>query len=496
MRSSGEHGHRGHHDWRTFRRLQSELDTLQAAGGIRYLPDTQVWFVEPHGPGRPQVLRLGPVHQASPGVRSVRAAAVVLCPGGYDRQLPIPGWDLPGVLAAGGIQALLKGHGVVPGRRGSRRRHRSVPASRGDRPGRRGCRGGLDLRGRGTERLAPPSRRRPRCAGQDDRRRRVRGRTGAPPDPVPSPDRDPADPRRGRGRGRHHRPARSARPAGAGHRAGARRGPGGARLGFHPVAGARPGGRCGDPARCRRFSRGPGGRRAAQFATGRVRRRRGDRGRRGAARGPGGRAGRPDGRRGRRSDAVPAAHAAVASGDPSGPGLRGGDARCPSRPVRLVELARGRHDGLPLRGGDGRRHPAGSRGPRRRRPAHPQTAGPTRHGLVPGPGVRLRHRLSRRRRARRWRRPTSDHWPAARSAPRSPSATWPTWPKPIQPGPELPTSPRRRSVDPGSPERRQGQHQGCRREDSGGRDEGRAVAELGGDESGDRRDENDHSPVQ
>ena len=41
----------------------------------------------------------------------------MLCPGGYDRQLPVPGWDLPGVMAAGGIQALLKGHGVVPGRR-------------------------------------------------------------------------------------------------------------------------------------------------------------------------------------------------------------------------------------------------------------------------------------------------------------------------------------------------------------------------------------------
>ena len=49
--------------------------------------------------------------------RSVRADAIVLCPGGYDRQLPIPGWDLPGVMAAGGVQALLKGHGVVPGRR-------------------------------------------------------------------------------------------------------------------------------------------------------------------------------------------------------------------------------------------------------------------------------------------------------------------------------------------------------------------------------------------
>ncbi len=113
----GERGHRGHHDWRTFRRLRSELEALQADGRIRFLPDTQVWFVDPPSPGRPHLLRLGAVQQAGPGPLSVRAEAVVLCPGGYDRQLPIPGWDLPGVLAAGGVQALLKGHGVVPGRR-------------------------------------------------------------------------------------------------------------------------------------------------------------------------------------------------------------------------------------------------------------------------------------------------------------------------------------------------------------------------------------------
>jgi NADPH-dependent 2,4-dienoyl-CoA reductase/sulfur reductase-like enzyme len=116
--STGRDEHRGHHEWRTFLRLRSELDELQSDGRIRYLPDAQVWFVErPSRPGRPHRLRLGDVHDATAGPGSVRADAVVLCPGGYDRQLPVPGWDLPGVMAAGGVQALLKGHGVVPGRR-------------------------------------------------------------------------------------------------------------------------------------------------------------------------------------------------------------------------------------------------------------------------------------------------------------------------------------------------------------------------------------------
>ena len=48
---------------------------------------------------------------------AVRARALVLAPGAHDRQLPFPGWDLPGVVAAGGLQALAKEHRVLPGRR-------------------------------------------------------------------------------------------------------------------------------------------------------------------------------------------------------------------------------------------------------------------------------------------------------------------------------------------------------------------------------------------
>jgi D-hydroxyproline dehydrogenase subunit alpha len=47
----------------------------------------------------------------------VRARRVVIATGAYDRQLPFPGWTLPGVYTAGGAQALLKGHGVVVGER-------------------------------------------------------------------------------------------------------------------------------------------------------------------------------------------------------------------------------------------------------------------------------------------------------------------------------------------------------------------------------------------
>lgn len=111
----------GQHDWRAYVRLRQRFDALRVPGGITYVPGAQVWFTERAGEG--WRLRLSPVVEgveAEPGDRpptEVVADGLVLCPGGYDRQLPVPGWDLPGVMAAGGVQALLKGHGSLAGRR-------------------------------------------------------------------------------------------------------------------------------------------------------------------------------------------------------------------------------------------------------------------------------------------------------------------------------------------------------------------------------------------
>lgn len=88
--------------------LRDRLRAAEARGRLDRVTGHQVWFVEP---GEATTLHLTPRREP------VRARALVLAPGGYDRQLPVPGWDLPGVLAAGGAQALLKGGQVVPGRR-------------------------------------------------------------------------------------------------------------------------------------------------------------------------------------------------------------------------------------------------------------------------------------------------------------------------------------------------------------------------------------------
>jgi NADP-dependent aldehyde dehydrogenase len=107
----------GQHDWRLFTCLRERFERVRFSGSITYHPATQVWFVESSGAA--WTLHLVAVTGVEPVARPdrVRASTLILCPGAYDRQLPIPGWDLPGVMAAGGVQALLKAHRTLAGRR-------------------------------------------------------------------------------------------------------------------------------------------------------------------------------------------------------------------------------------------------------------------------------------------------------------------------------------------------------------------------------------------
>ncbi|MEU0274324.1 FAD-dependent oxidoreductase [Streptomyces sp. NPDC006307] len=87
------------------------------AGGVRHLPLHHVWTVVRDGDG--WLLHCvdggGTGPDGTPA--AVRARRVLLATGAYERQLPFPGWTLPGVVGAGGAQAMLKSGGVLPGRR-------------------------------------------------------------------------------------------------------------------------------------------------------------------------------------------------------------------------------------------------------------------------------------------------------------------------------------------------------------------------------------------
>ncbi|MFD7101425.1 FAD-dependent oxidoreductase [Streptomyces celluloflavus] len=98
-----------HHGWAAFQRLRHGLAVH--AGRLHHLPGHTVWHTGRTAGG----FRTHTLHDGTEQV--VESTAVVLATGAYDRQLPFPGWTLPGVFTAGGAQALLKGHGVVAGRR-------------------------------------------------------------------------------------------------------------------------------------------------------------------------------------------------------------------------------------------------------------------------------------------------------------------------------------------------------------------------------------------
>jgi len=50
-------------------------------------------------------------------IRTLLARILIVATGAMDRQIAIPGWQFPGVMAGGGAQSLIKGSGVLPGQR-------------------------------------------------------------------------------------------------------------------------------------------------------------------------------------------------------------------------------------------------------------------------------------------------------------------------------------------------------------------------------------------
>ncbi|WP_327279118.1 MULTISPECIES: FAD/NAD(P)-dependent oxidoreductase [unclassified Streptomyces] len=103
-----------HHGWAAFASREAGLRAHVEAGRITYLPGHHVWTVVPGGGG---VWTLHAVAGPEEEAATLHARAVLLATGSYERQLPFPGWTLPGVVGAGGAQAMLKGGLVLPGER-------------------------------------------------------------------------------------------------------------------------------------------------------------------------------------------------------------------------------------------------------------------------------------------------------------------------------------------------------------------------------------------
>ena len=78
---------------------------------VEYLAKTNVWAATYRdGVSTLHLLIDGKVE------REVCTRKLILATGAYDRSLPFPGWDLPGVMTAGGVQALLKSQKSLVGK--------------------------------------------------------------------------------------------------------------------------------------------------------------------------------------------------------------------------------------------------------------------------------------------------------------------------------------------------------------------------------------------
>ncbi|GIH99891.1 FAD/NAD(P)-dependent oxidoreductase [Planobispora takensis] len=93
-------------------RFARQCDRL--AAGADVLTGHRVWSIEREGNVLAVRCAQGDREERP---RTITARGVLVATGAYDRPLPFPGWDLPGVITAGGAQALLKGDLVVAGSR-------------------------------------------------------------------------------------------------------------------------------------------------------------------------------------------------------------------------------------------------------------------------------------------------------------------------------------------------------------------------------------------
>jgi thioredoxin reductase len=105
---------RFHHGWPAFVALRDRFAEHLAGGRIDHCPEHAVWSIAQE---RSAFAIRAYAGEREREPREVRARAVIVATGAHDRHVPFPGWTLPGVMAGGGVQSLLKGSLVPAGRR-------------------------------------------------------------------------------------------------------------------------------------------------------------------------------------------------------------------------------------------------------------------------------------------------------------------------------------------------------------------------------------------
>ncbi|MFE4973985.1 FAD-dependent oxidoreductase [Kitasatospora sp. NPDC056651] len=100
-----------HHRWSAY---TGPAERLEASARAEFRGGHHVWALERTADGFALHVTRGP---EGTDRATIRSRSVLLATGAYERQLPFPGWTLPGVVTAGGAQAMLKAGLVLPGKR-------------------------------------------------------------------------------------------------------------------------------------------------------------------------------------------------------------------------------------------------------------------------------------------------------------------------------------------------------------------------------------------
>lgn len=98
---------------RAYRGMKAGLAAFEAMPDIEWLGGRSVIGLDRERGEAAFILRLSSGWAAG----TIRARHVLVAAGCYDLPVPLPGWTLPGVMAAGGVQAFIKSQQIVPGER-------------------------------------------------------------------------------------------------------------------------------------------------------------------------------------------------------------------------------------------------------------------------------------------------------------------------------------------------------------------------------------------
>ena len=86
-----------------------KFEFLISSPFVEWHLQTTVWQIEQKDQSLAIYLR------TAAGTSTSRAGKLLVATGAIERSIPIPGWTLPGVITAGGLQSLIKGHSTSPG---------------------------------------------------------------------------------------------------------------------------------------------------------------------------------------------------------------------------------------------------------------------------------------------------------------------------------------------------------------------------------------------